>query len=99
MTCGSRRRIARNARLRRRRSCSGCRGRHPRDGTRAMTGDHTRLGTVPRITPIRHLRNLALIRTMHALGERPRSHGRLYRVEPAVIDVLVLVQGRALRTA
>ena len=54
-----------------------------------MTGDHTRLGTVPRITPIKHLRNLALIRTMHARGERPRIHGWLYRVETGTIDVLV----------
>jgi len=46
---------------------------------------------------IKHLRNLALIRNMHAKGERPRIHGWLYRVETGTIDVLV--DGRAARTA
>ena len=46
---------------------------------------------------IKHLRNLALIRNMHAKGERPRIHGWLYRVETGTIDVLV--DGRAPRTA
>jgi carbonic anhydrase len=38
---------------------------------------------------IKHLRNLALIRNMHAKGAIPRIHGWLYRVETGVIDVLV----------
>jgi carbonic anhydrase len=46
---------------------------------------------------IKHLRNLALIRNMHARGERPRIHGWLYRVETGTIDVLV--DGRAAGTA
>ena len=46
---------------------------------------------------IKHLRNLALIRNMHASGERPRIHGWLYRVETGTIDILV--DGRAARTA
>jgi carbonic anhydrase len=38
---------------------------------------------------IKHLRNLALLRNMHAQGERPRIHGWLYRVENGTIDILV----------
>jgi carbonic anhydrase len=38
---------------------------------------------------IKHLKNLALIRNMHAKGPRPRIHGWLYRVEDGSIDVLV----------
>ncbi|MFM7108583.1 MAG: carbonic anhydrase [Planctomycetaceae bacterium] len=38
---------------------------------------------------IKHLRNLALIRNMHARGPLPRIHGWLYRVETGTIDVLV----------
>jgi len=38
---------------------------------------------------IKHLKNLALIRNMHAKGPRPRIHGWLYRVETGTIDVLV----------
>ena len=38
---------------------------------------------------IKHLKNLALIRNMHAKGELPRIHGWLYRVETGMIDVLV----------
>ncbi|MFM8579456.1 MAG: carbonic anhydrase [Planctomycetaceae bacterium] len=42
---------------------------------------------------IKHLRNLALIKNMHARGRLPRIHGWLYRVETGAIDVLV--DGRA----
>lgn len=42
---------------------------------------------------IKHLRNLALIKNMHAKGSLPRIHGWLYRVETGTIDVLV--DGRA----
>ena len=38
---------------------------------------------------IKHLKNLALIRNMHAKGAVPRIHGWLYRVETGAIDVLV----------
>ncbi|MFM7245584.1 MAG: carbonic anhydrase [Planctomycetaceae bacterium] len=38
---------------------------------------------------IKHLKNLALIRNMHAKGSLPRIHGWLYRVETGTIDVLV----------
>ena len=38
---------------------------------------------------IKHLKNLALIRNMHAKGSRPRIHGWLYRVEDGSIDVIV----------
>ena len=38
---------------------------------------------------IKHLKNLALIRNMHAKGTLPRIHGWLYRVETGTIDVLV----------
>jgi carbonic anhydrase len=38
---------------------------------------------------IKHLKNLALIKNMHAKGPRPRIHGWLYRVETGTIDVLV----------
>jgi carbonic anhydrase len=38
---------------------------------------------------IKHLKNLALIRNMHAKGALPRIHGWLYRVETGTIDVLV----------
>jgi len=38
---------------------------------------------------IKHLRNLALIRNMHARGSLPRIHGWLYRVEDGTIDVLI----------
>jgi len=38
---------------------------------------------------IKHLRNLALIRSCHARGTLPRIHGWLYRVEDGSIDVLV----------
>lgn len=38
---------------------------------------------------IKHLRNLALIKNMHAKGSLPRIHGWLYRVETGTIDVLV----------
>jgi carbonic anhydrase len=46
---------------------------------------------------IKHLRNLALLRNMHAKGERPRIHGWLYRVENGTIDILV--DGRGSLTA
>jgi len=46
---------------------------------------------------IKHLRNLALIRNMHAKGERPRIHGWIYRVESGAIEVLV--DGRSPRPA
>ncbi|MFM8283615.1 MAG: carbonic anhydrase [Planctomycetaceae bacterium] len=42
---------------------------------------------------IKHLRNLALIKNMHAKGSVPRIHGWLYRVECGSIDVLVDGQG------
>ena len=42
---------------------------------------------------IKHLRNLALIKNMHAKGSLPRIHGWLYRVESGTIDVLVDGQG------
>jgi len=42
---------------------------------------------------IKHLRNLALIKNMHAKGKIPRIHGWLYRVESGSIDVLVDGQG------
>jgi carbonic anhydrase len=42
---------------------------------------------------IKHLRNLALIKNMHAKGTVPRIHGWLYRVESGTIDVLVDGQG------
>lgn len=38
---------------------------------------------------IKHLKNLALIRNMHAKGSLPRIHGWLYRVETGTIDVLI----------
>ncbi len=38
---------------------------------------------------IKHLKNLALIRNMHAKGSLPRIHGWLYRVEDGSIQVLV----------
>ncbi len=38
---------------------------------------------------IKHLKNLALIRNMHAKGSLPRIHGWLYRVEDGSIEVLV----------
>ena len=38
---------------------------------------------------IKHLKNLALIRNMHAKGALPRIHGWLYRVETGAIEVLV----------
>ena len=38
---------------------------------------------------IKHLKNLALIRNMHAKGRLPRIHGWLYRVETGQIEVLV----------
>jgi carbonic anhydrase len=38
---------------------------------------------------IKHLKNLALIRNLHARGSLPRIHGWLYRVETGAIDVLV----------
>jgi len=38
---------------------------------------------------IKHLRNLALIKNMHAKGWRPRIHGWLYRVETGKIEVLI----------
>jgi len=38
---------------------------------------------------IKHLKNLALIRNMHAKGSLPRIHGWLYRVETGTVDVLV----------
>jgi len=38
---------------------------------------------------IKHLKNLALIRNMHAKGNLPRIHGWLYRVEDGSIQVLV----------
>ncbi|MFM7135719.1 MAG: carbonic anhydrase [Planctomycetota bacterium] len=38
---------------------------------------------------IKHLKNLALIRNMHAKGPLPRIHGWLYRVEDGTIEVLV----------
>jgi carbonic anhydrase len=38
---------------------------------------------------IKHLKNLSLIRNMHARGSLPRIHGWLYRVETGTIDVLV----------
>ncbi len=46
---------------------------------------------------IKHLKNLALIRNMHAKGTLPRIHGWLYRVEDGSIQVLVdgRDQGRA----
>lgn len=48
---------------------------------------------------IKHLKNLALIRNMHAQGNLPRIHGWLYRVEDGSIQVLVdgRDQGRATR--
>jgi carbonic anhydrase len=42
---------------------------------------------------IKHLRNLALIKHMHAKVSLPRIHGWLYRVESGTIDVLVDGQG------
>jgi carbonic anhydrase len=38
---------------------------------------------------IKHLKNLALIRNMHAKGSLPRIHGWLYRVEDGSIEVIV----------
>ena len=38
---------------------------------------------------IKHLKNLALIKNLHAKGSIPRIHGWLYRVETGLIDVLV----------
>jgi len=38
---------------------------------------------------IKHLKNLALIKNMHAKGSLPRIHGWLYRVETGTVDVLV----------
>ena len=38
---------------------------------------------------IKHLKNLALIRNMHAKVAVPRIHGWLYRVETGKVDVLV----------
>ncbi|MFM8292909.1 MAG: carbonic anhydrase [Planctomycetia bacterium] len=42
---------------------------------------------------IKHLKNLALIRNMHARGDLPRIHGWLYHVETGKVEVLV--DGRA----
>ena len=38
---------------------------------------------------IKHLKNLALIKTPHAKGKIPRIQGWLYRVESGTIEVLV----------
>jgi len=38
---------------------------------------------------IKHLKNLALIKNLHAKGALPRIHGWLYRVETGTVDVLV----------
>ena len=38
---------------------------------------------------IKHLKNLALIKNMHAKGSLPRIHGWLYRVETGKVDVIV----------
>ena len=46
---------------------------------------------------IKHLKNLALIRNMHARGRRPRSHGWLSRVETGTIEVIAA--GRESRPA
>lgn len=48
---------------------------------------------------IKHLKNLALIRNMHAKGEIPRIHGWLYRVETGTVDVLVDGRGGVARSA
>lgn len=48
---------------------------------------------------IKHLKNLALIRNMHAKGALPRIHGWLYRVETGEIEVLVDGRGPASRRA
>ena len=48
---------------------------------------------------IKHLKNLALIKNMHAKGEIPRIHGWLYRVETGTVDVLVDGRGGAGRSA
>ena len=47
---------------------------------------------------IKHLRNLALIKNMHAKGSVPRIHGWLYRVETGTVDVLVDGRGGAPRS-
>ena len=38
---------------------------------------------------IKHLKNLALIKNLHAKGSIPHIHGWLYRVETGLIDVLI----------
>lgn len=47
---------------------------------------------------IKHLRNLALIKNLHAHGTVPRIHGWLYRVETGTVDVLVDGRGGAPRS-
>jgi len=47
---------------------------------------------------IKHLKNLALIKNMHAKGELPRIHGWLYRVETGTVDVLVDGRGGGARS-
>ena len=47
---------------------------------------------------IKHLRNLALIKNLHAHGTVPRIHGWLYRVETGSVDVLVDGRGGAPRS-
>jgi carbonic anhydrase len=48
---------------------------------------------------IKHLKNLALIRNMHAKGALLRIHGWLYRVETGEIEVLVDGRGPSGRRA
>ena len=47
---------------------------------------------------IKHLKNLALIKNMHAKGSIPRIHGWLYRVETGKVEVLVDGRGGAPRS-
>ncbi len=46
---------------------------------------------------IKHLKNLALIKNLHAKGDLPRIHGWLYRVESGTVDILIDGRGNAPR--
>jgi len=58
------------------------RGLGPQEKLELLAGENVKL-------QIRHLKALALIKNMHAIGEVPRIHGWLYRVETGKIDVLI----------
>jgi carbonic anhydrase len=53
----------------------------PEERVELLTAENVKL-------QIRHLKELSLIKNMHKIGEVPRIHGWLYRVETGMIDVL-----------